>query len=103
MIHYQKNKRKLEFKYSVIICNRQYDFGNKKYKIFLEVHGDYWHGNPKLYANLNSTQKKNVEKDISKKSLAIKYGYKLFTIWENDILNSNFDVLDKIQEYINEI
>lgn len=102
-VEFELKKRNLDFQYSIIICHKQFDFGNKKYRIFLEVHGDYWHGNPKIYNEFNNIQKNNIEKDKKKKEICNKYKIKLFIIWENDIKNNDFSVLDKIEKYINEI
>lgn len=48
----------------------QYDFiiGDK---ILLEVHGDYWHANPKKYENkkLNDTQLYKIKRDEEKRIL----------------------------------
>ena len=48
----------IDFKYSVILNNYQYDFGIKSLRILIEVNGDYWHGNPKFYNNDGSNDKK---------------------------------------------
>jgi very-short-patch-repair endonuclease len=47
-------------------------------------------------------QLKNKAKDELKKEIAKKYGFKLFYIWENEIKNGDFSVLDKIKEVYNE-
>lgn len=101
-----KNKlqeKKLNFEYSVIFCHRQFDFGNKEYKILLEVHGDYWHGNPSIYSDFNTIQKRTMEKDIIKKQIAEKYGYKIYYIWEQQINNNDFSIIDEIEKYIKEL
>lgn len=105
LVEKELKKRKIKYEYSVIFCYKQFDFGvgPKKYKILLEVQGDYWRGNPEIYKELNDIQKANIEKDLYKKELAIKYKFKLFYIWEKDILNKDFSILDEVQEYINEI
>ncbi len=95
----------IKMKYSVILGFKQYDFGSKKYRILLEVNGDYWHGNPNKYSfeKLNDIQKSNIKKDALKSEFAEKHGLKLFTIWEADILSGNFTVLEKIKKDIDEI
>lgn len=91
-------KRNINMEYCVILGFHQFDFGNKENKILLEVQGDYWHGNPTLYQqkNLNSTQINKQNKDKIKAEFAQKHGFKLFYIWENDINNGNFEILDSI-------
>lgn len=90
----------IEMKYSVIFCHKQFDFGIKNKKILLEVHGDYWHGNPQIYTELNNIQKANVEKDKHKAELAKKHGCKLFYIWEKDFRNKDFSVFMEIKKLL---
>ena len=96
--------RNIDMEYSVIFCKKQFDFGNKKHKILLEVHGDYWHGNPNYYGDdkikLNNIQLKNIKNDLVKKEIASKYGFKLFIIWDDEIKQENFKVLDEIKNLI---
>jgi len=89
-------------KYSVILGYHQYDFGFKNERILLEVNGDYWHSNPKIYniEKINYIQRKNLEKDKVKQQFAKKHNFKLYYIWENDINNNNFEVLEKIKNEI---
>jgi G:T-mismatch repair DNA endonuclease (very short patch repair protein) len=95
-------RRNIKYKYSKILHRKyQYDFiiGDD---ILLEVMGDYWHGNPLIYGNesgkrkLSERQKFKVQRDEEKKAFAEKYGYKMWYIWESEIKNSNFVILDKI-------
>jgi len=94
-----------DFKYSVILGYKQFDFGIKEHKILLEVQGDYWHGNPEIYAEnkLNKTQIEKKRKDKIKKEFALKHGFKLFYIWEKEINNSDFRVLEKIKKEIKNV
>lgn len=91
------------FEYSVILGFKQYDFGLKKERILIEVQGDYWHGNPNIYKkeDLNRTQRKKQEADKSKKDFALKHGFKIFYIWEEEINNNSYTNL--IKEIENEI
>lgn len=93
----------IDFKYSVILNYYQFDFGNKKHRVLLEVQGDYWHGNENIYKEFNETQKYNKERDLKKIEFAEKNNMKLFHIWEEDINKNDFTVLNKIKEYIDEI
>jgi hypothetical protein len=94
--------------YGVILGYKQYDFGFKAERILLEVQGDYWHGNPLFFnedgtdgkKKLNSTQKLKKEKDVEKYNFAIDNNFKVYYIWENDILNNNFKVLEEIYEQV---
>jgi G:T-mismatch repair DNA endonuclease (very short patch repair protein) len=97
-------KLKIQNKYSKILHRKyQYDFiiGDD---ILLEVHGDYWHANPNIYGNgkkkINETQKFKIKQDKKKKEFAIKYGYRIYYIWESEINNNDFKV---IYDIINEL
>lgn len=56
----------------------------------LEFHGDYWHGNPKLYNpdNRNDFNNKTFgelyQKTLEKKKIIINMGYNYEEIWESD-------------------
>ena len=89
------------FDYSVILGFNQYDFGNKEDKILIEVHGDYWHCNPKIYNKpKNATQTNKIIDDRRKADFAKKHGMKLYVIWENDIKQGDFSVLEEVKSYI---
>lgn len=87
--------------YSYDIC-----IGNK----IIEVHGDYWHGNPKLYKPddiilKNSTNeilvKDKWKKDELKINHAKKAGYEVLIIWELEIKQCEEKVIKKILNYVN--
>lgn len=92
----------LNFEYSVILDYKQFDFGSREHKILLEVHGDYWHGNPNIYkkTKLNQTQKNVIKRDREKIKFAKKHKMKLYHIWESDIKSNNFKVLQDIKNEI---
>lgn len=92
----------LDLEYSVILDYKQFDFGSKKYRILLEVQGDYWHGNPKIYKKiqLNEIQRRNIKRDKEKIKFAKKHGMKLYHIWESDIRSKNFSTLEDIRNEI---
>lgn len=92
----------LLFEYSVILDYYQFDFGSREHRLLLEVQGDYWHGNPKIYkkTQLNDTQKRNMKRDKEKIKFAKKHNIKLYHIWESDIRSNNFSVLEEIKNEI---
>lgn len=92
----------LNLEYSVILDYKQFDFGSREYKILLEVQGDYWHSNPKIYnkTKLNKTQKNIIKRDREKIKFAKKHGMKLYHIWESDIRSNNFSILEDIKNEI---
>lgn len=63
--------------------------------LIIEVQGDYWHGNPKFYKQLNSVQQKMVDRDFRKKEELENLGYKMLYIWEND-LKTNLEECERI-------
>lgn len=79
----------------------RFNFGEKYYlcdfkvenKYIIEVQGDYWHGNPKLYDNdsLNELQKEMIKRDIDKKYELEQLGYKVIYIWEYDLIHNYED------------
>lgn len=98
-------------KYNKILHQKyQYDFMIND-NILLEVQGDYWHANPNIYdvngndstkKSLTERQKFKINQDKLKQEFAIKYGFKIFYIWETDINDGNFSVLNQIRNLINE-
>jgi len=88
--------------YSVILDYYQFDFGSREYRFLIEVQGDYWHGNPKIYkkTQLNETQKRNMKRDKEKIKFAKKHNIQLYHIWESDIRSNNFSVLEEIKNEI---
>ena len=59
--------------------------------LIIEVMGDYFHANPKMYGDkpglkpLNDMQKRNIPNDYRKRRYLGKCGYKILDLWESDI------------------
>lgn len=86
----------IEFKYNFILQNKaQYDFLINN-NIVLEVHGDFWHGNPEVYSTLTERQEYKKKRDNEKQKLAEDNGYKYLVIWESQIKKNDWSVLDEI-------
>jgi G:T-mismatch repair DNA endonuclease (very short patch repair protein) len=70
--------------------------------IVIEIHGDYWHCNPKIYKNgpINEMQKAALRRDFCKKDKIEKAGFKRFVIWENDYKNNPEKVIKKTINFI---
>lgn len=85
-------KNNISFKHQFFINRHSYDFKFNK-NIILEVQGDFWHANPKIYQENDilcfgkdkKTAKQIWEKDKNNKLLAEKYGYIVFYLWEKEI------------------
>jgi G:T-mismatch repair DNA endonuclease (very short patch repair protein) len=95
-----------DFNFSQVLNRKyQYDFRIGK-NILLEVHGDYWHGNPRKYGDdinlkpLTEQQRTKISQDKIKERYAKDNGWKLFVIWEEEINKEDWSVL---KEMLNEI
>lgn len=86
------------YEFSVILDKYQFDFGNRDKKILIEVFGDYWHGNPDLYESFSEVQNKVKNRDLEKLKFALKNGFKVYVLWEQEILNGSFK--NKIRDLI---
>lgn len=98
----------IDYDYSCIIGSGencfQYDFIIHNKRILIEVQGDYWHANPKLFNEdgsdgkriLNDIQKEKIERDIKKKEFAESKNFNVIYIWESDINNCDYKVLEEI-------
>lgn len=83
------------------IAGKSYDFVIFGTNIILEINGDYWHANPRRYAPDDMityparriTARQRWDEDRKKSELAEKYGYKVITIWEDEI-RENEDTIE---------
>lgn len=90
------------FTYSKFVAKKQFDFRIHETNILIEVNGDFWHANPRIYKstdtvkipNGNTTAENIWNKDKKKKQLAESYGYKVLYLWEYDISKLSDDELD---------
>lgn len=82
----------------------QYDFIIHEKRVLIEVHGNYWHGDPNIYnedgsdgkIKLNNIQKTKIERDKLKRDFAQEKNFKLICIWESEINNNDFSKLKDI-------
>ena len=95
----------VNFKYSFILSRRQYDFLLKDINVVIELHGDFWHGNPAFWGEgkhpLRDHQIMKRLDDSIKKRIANDNGYEYFEFWEYDIHNNWSTCVTKITEIIN--
>jgi len=77
------------------------DFVIDSMSLVVDVHGDYWHGNPELYTpdDLNNVQKYNIQRDSLKNDYYESIGYNYIVIWEKDIVD-NYNNLNNFLKYI---
>lgn len=86
----------ISFQYNYAYGFYCYDFFLEDMNIFIEVQGDYWHGNPTIFPILNEAQKKNQTRDRQKKAFAINKGFRVYYIWECNIRNNDFSELSEV-------
>lgn len=83
------------------------DFYIPSCKLIIEVNGDYWHGNPRIYKNdeLDIIQQKGVDRDVRKYDIYNKAGFLTVVIWEQDILKpASLSVIrDRLSDLVNSI
>ncbi len=78
----------LEYKMQYRLSKYSYDFYVPSLNTIIEIHGTYWHADPRFYpdrSNLNDTQKRNILNDDLKSKCALDNGYDLLVFWEHDI------------------
>ena len=79
-----------ESEYKIPTTNLKADGFCKKTNTVYEFHGDFWHGNPKLYnsKDMNPVNKKSFgelyQQTIARESQIKELGYKLIVLWEYD-------------------
>lgn len=75
----------IEFKEQVRRSKFVYDFHLLESNRFIEVNGDYWHGNPKVYPTVDGRQSFNINRDMVKSE---KVGRdNMLYLWESDLLH----------------
>lgn len=75
----------IEHKKQFPIENRIYDFFVPSVNLLIETHGNYWHGNPTMYTELDHIQLGGQKRDEIKLRLAKAYGHDIIYFWEKDI------------------
>ena len=94
-----KDIRDDEIKPQYKIDGRFYDFYIPKLNLLIEINGDYWHGNPKVFKKLNKYQKMSKKRDVIKKGIAHKNNFKLVFIWEYDMENNTKKITTTLKKY----
>lgn len=76
---------------------RYYDFYIPELNVLIEVDGDYYHSYGKVYEEMSPMQKRNHRVDEIKNEWAGVHGYALIRIWEHDIRNNPYKVLETLR------
>ena len=81
------------------------DFQIKQANLIIEIQGDYYHCNPKLYPDgpKNEHQIRYVINDYYKKCFYLGNGYVLLELWEHDIVNNFQYIQDLIKESLSAV
>lgn len=95
--------KNFDYKHLFYIGHRNYDFLINK-NLLLEVQGDYWHANPKIYSSSDiidmgakkMTAQEVWERDKAKEKIAVDRGYKIVYIWENEMRQLSESDLEKL-------
>ena len=97
----------IDSEYSIIMNNGernfQFDFKVKGRRILIECNGTYWHGDPRFYnidgsdgkIKLNNIQIDKIFLDKQKLEFAQKKNFVLLNVWEFDINNNDFTILEE--------
>ena len=82
-----------------------FDFYLPKYKLYIEVDGDYFHSHPKRWPNgpVTKTQKINHARDLSKNKYCKQNNITLLRFWECDILKNKANVIETLLCIANEL
>ena len=94
MIEKILSQLQIGFQHPFIVKKFEFDFYLQDYELFIEVDGDYWHGNSNFYNRLDVSQTNSVLNDIKKEDVCDELGINLFRIWESEI--------DLFEERLNE-
>ena len=79
------NDTNIEFETQKQVNRYRFDFYLPDYNLIIEADGDYWHGNPDVFDNLNKKQKERSEIDKQRDIWCKNKGYNIERIWGSDI------------------
>lgn len=90
---------KIQYESEKIVGYWSFDLYLPKYNTYIEIDGDYFHSNPKIYPNgpKTKTQKINWYRDIKKNKYCIENNLVLLRFWECDILNNQELIINAIR------
>lgn len=75
----------IDFTTPFLLKHKLFDLYLPKYNVIIEVDGCYWHSKGILPENMDEQQLRRWKNDRYKDDLAIKNGYKIMRIWEDEI------------------
>lgn len=80
-----------EYENNIQVSYYNVDFLNKKSRHIIEIHGDYWHCNPKIYADdfmhpyFKMTARERRKLDNKRQLFLESLGYTVTVVWESDL------------------
>ncbi len=79
-----------------------FDYYLIDFDVLIEVDGDYFHSNPKIYPSgpKSKTQKVNFTRDCAKNKYCIENNLKLLRFWECDVLENSEGIKCKLKELL---
>lgn len=84
-----------------IVMGKIFDFYEPISNTLFEVDGNYWHGDKKIYEELNSMQKRAIKNDDYKETLAKGLGFNIVRIWESDLKKDYSNVKKRMKILFN--
>lgn len=95
-------KNNIKFEEEKLIKHWSVDFYLIDFDIYIEIDGDYFHSNPKIYpcGPKTKTQKINYSRDLSKNKYFNENNLRLLRIWESDILNNEDIIICKLNQLL---
>jgi G:T-mismatch repair DNA endonuclease (very short patch repair protein) len=79
------------YQFNIKVGKYRPDYVNQETKHIIEVYGDYWHCNPKIFdpdfyhSQLKKTAKEKWADDAARQSYLESLGYKVTVVWESDL------------------
>jgi len=72
------------------------------YPIIVQWDGDYWHGNPGRFPELDKRQEKRCKLDRSQDAYLLTCGYTVLRFWESDVMKNPNQVTAKIERILDD-
>lgn len=91
----------IEYETQIWIEDFKPDFYLPNYDLIIEADGDYWHGNPEKYDELDEIQERTKEKDKRKEEYFAQSEYELERFWGSEIRSKGFEseLINTIHSY----
>lgn len=68
--------------------------------LIIQFDGDYWHGNPRKFPNLDTRQLKRKRLDTSQDAYMKKCGYTVLRVWESDLMKRPDTIIAQFREIV---